>query len=595
MLRALVLSCALAACAGLSVPRLSAHAPRRALPPLATASTDAAAAALESELLALASGASRGVALSDGERARLDSVASELEGLASSRPPSSASPLLPGRWRVLFQGKGGERTSFTDISSWRKYLSGDGPSPVQNLVSDSSSVGRLYQILELENGMTPPKKEENPPKEDVVVSRKEDGGGALTAGGRFLNVVDFSESGPLRGLLAIEAQLEGPAEPNRLTFRFVGGRLLLKTIWRGTLDLPYPVPFKLLGDNAKGWLQTDYISPNLRLSRGNKGSLFVLVPEPEPDAAELTLMLAARGGFDRGGVDQAGGNQGGTNQGGGNQGGGSQEEASEEEGELTPPLGTARPPPKSPVLLCPAQFGTESDYQELVETLRGRGHETTVAPLARFDWFRLLPAAFTAEYWTGELKPQTALPFYFEALDRAADRIAAAHPDQKIQLVAHSIGGWVARAYLGQLDPISRARFGALVTLGSPHREPPEGPLRTFDQTRGLLSYVNANYPAAFHPELRYLSVSSCAVKGKVTPALEPLLAFASYLPLSGDGSAEGDGIIPLETAQLPDAQQKVLDDVYHISFVPFLGTRLVGTPWYGSPEQIEKWADFLE
>ena len=106
---------------------------------------------------------------------------------------------------------------------------------------------------------------------------------------------------------------------------------------------------------------------------------------------------------------------------------------------------------------------------------------------------------------------------------------------------------------------------------------------------------MNANYPAAFHPELRYLSVSSCAVKGKVTPALEPLLAFASYLPLSGDGSAEGDGIIPLETAQLPDAQQKVLDDVYHISFVPFLGTRLVGTPWYGSPEQIEKWADFLE
>lgn len=146
--------------------------PSRAGTPLAQLATEPAVA-LEDELLALASGAERGTALSDEQRSRLEALAQKLEALPQSEP-SSSSPLLPGRWRVLFQGKLGERTSFTDPESWKKYLSGDGPSPVQNLVSDSSNVGRLYQILELDDGVLEP------------------GRGAA---GRFLNVVDFSESG----------------------------------------------------------------------------------------------------------------------------------------------------------------------------------------------------------------------------------------------------------------------------------------------------------------------------------------------------------------------------------------------------------------
>lgn len=36
--------------------------------------------------------------------------------------------------------------------------------------------------------------------------------------------------------------------------------------------VPYPVPFKLLGDKANGWLDTTYLSKsgNLRISRGNR-------------------------------------------------------------------------------------------------------------------------------------------------------------------------------------------------------------------------------------------------------------------------------------------------------------------------------------
>lgn len=43
--------------------------------------------------------------------------------------------------------------------------------------------------------------------------------------------------------------------------------------------VPYPVPFRLLGDEAKGWLDTTYLSPsgNLRISRGNKVNYFTFL------------------------------------------------------------------------------------------------------------------------------------------------------------------------------------------------------------------------------------------------------------------------------------------------------------------------------
>ena len=140
----------------------------------------ASAPAAEAELLSLleASGqANRGKDLSAQELASVHRLAVELESGAAADQDTNDSPLLPGRWRVLYQGKPGTTTSFFSIDSWRSYLSGDGPSPIQNLVSGSSTVSRLYQIVEIE-GETE---------------------------GRVNNVVDFSP----RGVLAIEA-----ADPN---------------------------------------------------------------------------------------------------------------------------------------------------------------------------------------------------------------------------------------------------------------------------------------------------------------------------------------------------------------------------------------------
>ena len=109
--------------------------------------------------------------------------------------------------------------------------------------------------------------------------------------------------------------------------------------------------------------------------------------------------------------------------------------------------------------------------QELVDALQAQGHPTIVAPLKFKDWLRLIPASLTSEYWTGELSPDVALPFYYEALEAGVTQLKRDYPDRKVQLVAHSIGGWITRAYLGQLAPEKRQdTFSALPHRSALHR-----------------------------------------------------------------------------------------------------------------------------
>lgn len=55
----------------------------------------------------------------------------------------------------------------------------------------------------------------------------------------------------------------------RILFRFDRAAFSFKFL---PFKVPYPVPFRLLGDEAKGWLDTTYLSQsgNLRISRGSK-------------------------------------------------------------------------------------------------------------------------------------------------------------------------------------------------------------------------------------------------------------------------------------------------------------------------------------
>jgi hypothetical protein len=63
-------------------------------------------------------------------------------------------------------------------------------------------------------------------------------------------------------------------------------------------------------------------------------------------------------------------------------------------------------------------------------------------------------------------------------------------------VLCHSAGGWLARLYL---QDFGTAGFDRLVSLGSPHRPPPEGAQGIVDQTRGILKFCEDNCPGAFH------------------------------------------------------------------------------------------------
>jgi len=107
--------------------------------------------------------------------------------------------------------------------------------------------------------------------------------------------------------------------------------------------------------------------------------------------------------------------------------------------------------------------------------------------------------------------------------------------------VAHSAGGWLGRAFVG--DPKYRERFGgvgegpevrhnpavaSLVTLGAPHRPPPPNtPAK--DMTGGALSWVDTTYPGAFFPGVRYVTVAGRAVRGQPRPDRSAPRTLSSY------------------------------------------------------------------
>ncbi|EFJ23198.1 hypothetical protein SELMODRAFT_150691 [Selaginella moellendorffii] len=94
---------------------------------------------------------------------------------------------------------------------------------------------------------------------------------------RVSNTVKFSEK---IGELKVEAEAS-VASSKRINFRFDRAAFSFSFL---PFKVPYPVPFRLLGDEAKGWLDTTYLSPsgNIRISRGNKGTTFVLQKTLDP-------------------------------------------------------------------------------------------------------------------------------------------------------------------------------------------------------------------------------------------------------------------------------------------------------------------------
>ncbi|PIA53135.1 hypothetical protein AQUCO_00900028v1 [Aquilegia coerulea] len=107
---------------------------------------------------------------------------------------------------------------------------------------------------------------------------------------RVSNIVQFSDA---IGELKVEAAAS-INDGTRILFRFDRAAFSFKFL---PFKVPYPVPFRLLGDEAKGWLDTTYLSHsgNIRISKGNKGTTFVLQKKTDPRQRLLSAISTGAG------------------------------------------------------------------------------------------------------------------------------------------------------------------------------------------------------------------------------------------------------------------------------------------------------------
>ncbi|KAL3767285.1 hypothetical protein ACHAW5_002088 [Stephanodiscus triporus] len=219
-------------------------------------------------------------------------LVNQLESSARSVPRPAIAPELYGRWRLL-------RTSNADTAS-----------PIQRKAVDATRFDIYQDIVVLddddddvdEGGDDEGKEEDKKTKKKKkkllvrqIVEFGKGGGGtdddninrlcvdalASTSAYPLEELTEREGTGRILGFNVLgvsKVGKEADEDPNRpdsrVRFVFDEGRFE----FGNKITLPYPVPFRnpLFRDAVKGWIDVTYLSDRVRISRGNKGTTFVL-------------------------------------------------------------------------------------------------------------------------------------------------------------------------------------------------------------------------------------------------------------------------------------------------------------------------------
>ncbi|MBE9138557.1 PAP/fibrillin family protein [Nodosilinea sp. LEGE 07088] len=191
----------------------------------------------KAELLDAVASVNRGINTTPDDRTAIQAAATTLEGRNPTPDPLQATALLDGDWRLLYT------TSQELLNIDRIPL---------------ASLGPIYQCLRL-------------------------------AENRVYNIAEIQGPPLLSGLVSVVASLE-PVSTQRVNVRFERGVVGLQTALgyqspsqliqalqtTPKFSLLRGIDFAINRDRSAGWLEITYLDDDLRIGRGNQGSLFVL-------------------------------------------------------------------------------------------------------------------------------------------------------------------------------------------------------------------------------------------------------------------------------------------------------------------------------
>lgn len=205
-----------------------------------------------------------------GNSDTISNLVTQLESSSLSIPRPAISPQIYGRWKLLqttnadtaspIQRKAVDTTKF-DIFQDIVFATND-----DDNVSSNNKRLIVRQIVKFND--------QNALSVDALAS---------TSAYPLPELVDRQGTGKILGLNVLGVSLVGkeaeedPSRPDaRVKFVFDEGKF---NLFGGSVVIPYPVPFRspLFRDAVKGWIDVTYLSDRIRISRGNKGTTFVLI------------------------------------------------------------------------------------------------------------------------------------------------------------------------------------------------------------------------------------------------------------------------------------------------------------------------------
>jgi pimeloyl-ACP methyl ester carboxylesterase len=218
-----------------------------------------------------------------------------------------------------------------------------------------------------------------------------------------------------------------------------------------------------------------------------------------------------------------------------------------------------------PIVIVGGQMTWPISYRQLARILTDvSGAQVHIVPITPLDWA------------LGHVRGYGQIAFEVAS---TVDKALLESGSDKAVLVGHSVGGILARIYIGGDPPYGGRRYAGyrrvshLITLGTPHNVSKEGRLAAINEANEL-------FPGALHANIRYLCIAGAAVHGSYSRR-----ARKSYERFVDDGRVAGDGKVPVQSALLPGAKSLVLDDVCGRSYGGLEGR------WYGSDrETVERW-----